>query len=179
MRSPTLIRILFSVIILGMARVFFTFGKNIPFAEQWVLYEGLRNTASIIFGVMGAWLAIVYPEVLSNIIEKRTSSGAQNYNKLIAPLVYSTITLIWVMMLGIIVPILKQVSFFVSHSNSLRGISFSILCVLTLLQIWALILTLLPADMTKRTIDRVDGSHKAQQRWRSRQQKIGNSENDE
>lgn len=163
----------------GMAMIFFAFGKNVPFSEQWVLYEGLRNTASIIFGVMGAWLAIVYPEVLSNLLEERTFSGAQSYRKLIAPLVYSTSILIWVLMLGIVVPILKQIQFFVSYTNILRGISFSILCILTLLQIWALILTLLPADMTKRKIDRVDGSQKVQKRWRSRHQKIENSDNNE
>lgn len=40
------------------------FGKNVPFHEQWPLYEALRTTASIIFAVVGAWLAIIYPERL-------------------------------------------------------------------------------------------------------------------
>lgn len=37
------------------------FGRKVPFAEQWPMYEGLRTTAAIIFGVIGAWLAIIYP----------------------------------------------------------------------------------------------------------------------
>lgn len=39
-------------------------GENVSFAQQWPLFEALRNTASIIFAAVGAWLAIIYPERL-------------------------------------------------------------------------------------------------------------------
>lgn len=45
------------------------FGKNVPFSSQWPLYEALRTTASIIFAVVGAWFAIIYPERLKNHLE--------------------------------------------------------------------------------------------------------------
>lgn len=40
------------------------FGRHITFALQWPLFEALRTTASIIFAVVGAWFAIIYPERL-------------------------------------------------------------------------------------------------------------------
>ena len=39
-------------------------GREIGLADQWPYFEALRTTSSIIFGVMGALLAIVYPEVV-------------------------------------------------------------------------------------------------------------------
>ncbi|WP_408913341.1 hypothetical protein ACJUA3_03255 [Citrobacter freundii] len=39
-------------------------GRNVAFALQWPLFEALRTTASIIFAVVGAWFAIIYPERL-------------------------------------------------------------------------------------------------------------------
>jgi len=152
------------------------FGRGIPYSEQWVLYEALRNTASIIFGVMGAWLAIVYPEALENVIKGKTKSGSEVYSKLLEPLIYSTIILILVLVIGIISPIAKQINFFASHASVLRGISFSILSILTILQIWSLILTLLPADMTQREISERSSIGTAISRWTSRNQKPGKSE---
>lgn len=168
---PSIKKLIFLILGLGILILCLIFGRNVPFSDQWLLYEGLRNTAAIIFGVMGAWLAIVYPEALSHIIERNNLSAAKNYKKLIDPLLYSTVTLIWILLLGIIAPILKQISFFLIHTNSLRSISFLILVFLTLLQSWALLLTLLPADMTKRKIDRESNSVKVQDRWKSRNQK--------
>lgn len=49
-------------------------GANIRFEEQWVLYEALRTTASIIFAVVGVWLAIVYPERLKSPFSQTFSS---------------------------------------------------------------------------------------------------------
>lgn len=37
---------------------------KVPFSHQWPLYEALRTTAAIIFAVIGAWMAIIYPERL-------------------------------------------------------------------------------------------------------------------
>ena len=46
---------------LVVAILAFICGNNVAFEKQWVLYEALRSTASIIFAVAGVWLASVYP----------------------------------------------------------------------------------------------------------------------
>jgi hypothetical protein len=94
--------------------IFFYYGQNVPFERQWVLYDGLRNTSAIIFGVMGAWIAIIYPEALSSIVNKANSSntanGAREAERLLPPLVYSAVILIFVLSVGILTPILKGTS---------------------------------------------------------------------
>jgi len=51
--------------------------------EQWPLYESLRNTSAIIFGVMGAWLAIICPDgILDKLIYKGDYIGVTTgYNR--------------------------------------------------------------------------------------------------
>ena len=131
--------------------VCFFYGKEVSFSQQWVLYEALRNTSAVIFGVMGAWLAIVYPGTLSDIL-KSEKNADELFNRLIKPIIYSTAILIAVLFVGIITPILKQIPFFISHYKFLRALSYSSLGGLTCLQSWTLIIALVPADAIKKDL---------------------------
>lgn len=129
----------------------YCYGKNIPFSEQWPLFEALRTTASIIFAVVGAWLAIIYPERLKFTFkptEKKTSSNS-NIGKLLHPAINSTVILCVILVIGILAPIIKQFSFIQDSRDVARGISYFILVMLTIWQLWTIILTLIPADMIK------------------------------
>lgn len=54
----------------GLLVLALIYGRNIRFSEQWPLFEALRNTAAIIFAVIGAWAAIIYPERLKIAFEE-------------------------------------------------------------------------------------------------------------
>ena len=113
------------------------YGRNIPFIQQWPLFEALRNTAAIIFAVVGAWLAIIYPERL-RLSFGQSQSGEKsnkNINVLLLPAIFSTVILVLLLLIGILAPILKQIPSFLEHTAVFRGISFLILCILTLWQI--------------------------------------------
>lgn len=124
-------------------------GGAVPFAEQWPLYEALRNTAAIIFAVVGAWLAIVYPERLK--MSQGKAPGAEPKSpdklvKLLEPIVNSTVILAVVLIVGLIAPLIKTAPFVREHVEVFRAISFIILASLTLLQVCTVILTLIPAS---------------------------------
>lgn len=130
-------------------------GGSVSFAQQWPLYEALRNTAAIIFAVVGAWLAIVYPERL------RMSQGrpgtaepknAEKITKLLEPIVNSTVILAVVLIVGLIAPLIKGVPFVRAHVEVFRTISFVILASLTLLQICTVVLTLIPASDVRQQV---------------------------
>ena len=130
-------------------------GGSVSFAQQWPLYEALRNTAAIIFAVVGAWLAIVYPERL------RMSQGrpgtaepknAEKIAKLLEPIVNSTVILAVVLIVGLIAPLIKGVPFVRAHVEVFRTISFVILASLTLLQICTVVLTLIPASDVRQQV---------------------------
>lgn len=131
------------------------YGRDIPFASQWPLYEALRTTASIIFAVVGAWLAIIYPERLKISFGKNNSSGkaAGNVGILLYPAIYSTIILVSVLFVGIAAPVIKQVPVLMAHADVLRSVSFTVLTILTLWQIAVVVMTVIPAHLIKTSAD--------------------------
>lgn len=134
----------------------FWFGRKVPFAEQWPLFEALRTTASIIFAVVGAWLAIIYPERLKlSFRSDATKSSPQSggMGQLLSPAVHSTAILSIVLIVGVTAPLLKRLEVLQPYLTELRGASYSLAVFLTLWQLWTVILTLIPADKIKSHAD--------------------------
>lgn len=129
----------------------FIFGQQVPFAEQWPLFEALRTTSAIIFAVVGAWLAIVYPERLRLSFDKTrvdgNTNGSGNIAILLSPVVNSTVILCIVLLVGVSAPLLKRADLLLAHKEIFCGISYATLVGLTLWQAWTVVLTLIPADM--------------------------------
>lgn len=127
-------------------------GTHVPFHEQWPLYEALRNTAAIIFAVVGAWLAIVYPERLKLSLRHRADDAAAAHQDgrrvvtLMAPIVHSTFILAAVLLVGIAAPLLRGLPLVVENVAICRGASYGLLTALTLWQLWTVVLTLVPAS---------------------------------
>jgi len=105
----------------------FQFGQSVPFVNQWPLYEALRNTAAIIFAVVGAWLAIIYPErlKLSFGAPAETKGSSAKLLLLLTPAVSSTFILMIVLMVGVLAPVFKQMPFVLERLEFFRGISFA------------------------------------------------------
>ena len=152
-------------------------GQRIPFADQWPLFEALRTTASIIFAVVGAWLAIIYPERLKLSFGQPGASveGTPNIGLLLYPAGCSTIILTCVLLTGIIAPIIKQIPGSLEYTSYLRGFSFFFLTALTLWQVVVVILTLYPADLvqTFTEIERTRGE------FQNRRSRLTQRSNDE
>lgn len=137
--------------------VAFYFGNKVPFSEQMPIYDGLRNTSAIIFAVMGAWLALIYPSKLEKAFGKSSAEyepeELEQINRLFKPMIYSTVVLMVVITMAFIVPLAKQVPVLVENKCLFRALSFSMIGGLTFLQFWSLILTLIPGDSIKDDIE--------------------------
>lgn len=133
----------------------FMFGRGIKFAEQWPLFEALRNTASIIFAVVGAWLAIIYPERLKFSFGRKAGAveSSPGIGLLLTPAVHSTILLAILLLIGISAPMLKQIDLVMGHVGLFRGLSFACLVALTCWQISIVAMTLFPAEIVQSSID--------------------------
>lgn len=153
MRKSLAIVIFFATLALCVAG--FYCGRNIPFASQWPLYEALRNTAAIIFAVVGAWLAIIYPDRLK-LSFGQTSDKVKNGNMalLLTPAIHSTVILVTLLLIGILVPMLKQVPALLEHLALCRGISFAVLTLLTVWQALIVVMAIFPADIVKSAADK-------------------------
>lgn len=127
----------------------YVLGQKVPFSDQWPLYEALRNTAAIIFAVVGAWLAIIYPEKLRmSLREERAGEDVDspNFRLLLTPAVSSAVILIIVLAVGVAAPLLKQVLYAQGHTEMLRGASFALLVFLTVWQMVIVVVAILPVD---------------------------------
>ena len=126
------------------------YGEDVPFHEQWPLYTGLRATAGIIFGVLGAWIAIIYPRALKNIFgnteESSPSRRINQVRRLKAPMWYSTLVLVAVLVVGLVEPILKQFDFLIRHRSILRAVSLAFLGGATSLLLWSVLLVVAPVE---------------------------------
>lgn len=170
---------LFSAALVGVAVVQ---GRHVPFAEQWPLYEALRTTASIIFAVVGAWLAIIYPDRLKLSFQQTTTKASSTnggMSRLFTPIVHSTTILCIILLLGIIAPLIKRVDLLQDHLAILRGCSYGVLTALTLWQLWTVILSFVPADIVKSHVDHEDRRHRTVEGYKRSENYVPRGKGDE
>lgn len=135
----------------------FFFSPTVSFSIQWPLYEALRTTAAIIFAVIGAWVAIAFPDRLRKLsgsqVEEEKAPDTRMLD-LFEPVFHSTVILCLILIIGIAAPIMRAAISNPVIINSLNRASFALLVFLTLWQVWTVILTLRPADALKSQMAR-------------------------
>ena len=144
-------------------------GGDIKFEQQWVLYEALRTTASIVFAVAGAWIAIIYPERLKAPFKgKKTQidSSLKHYRSLFSPIVNSIFILCAVLIVGILAPILKQIPILSEYKPVLRAASYGFLMLLTYCQIWTVFITICPASLLHSEANKAIYEERMAQRYK-------------
>lgn len=108
------------------------FGGTVETDGLVTFLEGIKSSSSIIFGVVAAWIALVYPEELKAKIED-TSGAQKNSARLFKAFYVSSASLLIVTALPLVVLVCKSVGCPISPRACF---SFSLLA--ACLQIWAL-----------------------------------------
>ncbi|MGD9859019.1 MAG: hypothetical protein AB7S90_03065 [Marinobacterium sp.] len=166
---------LFIIVLLATLGLSIFLGSGISFKEQMPIYDGLRNTSAIIFAVMGAWIALLYPNKLSQAFGKKPykekAEDIEEINRLFRPMIYSTTILMVVIAMSFIVPLAKQISYLHQYKEVFRAISFGSIAFLTLLQFWSLILTLVPGDSIKDDLDEIRAREEMLERMKPNRKK--------
>ncbi|MFG0315736.1 MAG: hypothetical protein ACF8XB_00580 [Planctomycetota bacterium JB042] len=143
------------------------FGAEIPLERQLPLYESLRTTSSIIFGVLGAWIAIVHPEALRELLQlqgKPTGATRPAQVRLILrAMQVVAVILLSVLAYGPIAEVLRTFDWLARHPSIPRAVSFSILCALTIAQVWTIFAAAYFPEQTnddlKAMEDRTESEH--------------------
>ncbi len=141
-----LFKVLFCLLSLSIIVASIFFGQTVKFSEQWVLYEALRTTASIIFAVAGVWLAIIYLDRLKSPYKKSSYDPVhlKGFAQLFSPVINSVITLCAILLVGITAPILKQLIEPEEYIIYFRQASMGFLALLTMFQIYTVLSVLVP-----------------------------------
>lgn len=151
-----IIKVFLLLVVISIVILSFIYGKDIPFKQQQPMYDALRTTASIIIAVIGAWLAIIYPErlkLLKNSGESQLESTNGRFSNLFNPIVNSIAILGIVLIVGILAPLLSQIPFFIAHRSLALSCSYAFLSILTIWQIYTIALTLIPMHIVKQVTD--------------------------
>jgi hypothetical protein len=137
-------------VVIAIAWLGYHFGTPIALKDQWPLYDTLRNTTSIVFGIMGALIALVYPDAVKNALRGGSSATPTDggLRKLISPCGHSALLLV---ILVILAPAIAWITTlnptdFAAEIATLQKVSFSLFCVLSYWQVVILLMVLIPFD---------------------------------
>lgn len=140
-------KIILFLLFLILSPLLWFFGENIPFEDQIGIFDSLKSSASIIFAILGAWLAVIYPKNLKLIFKTADQQEIENtliFKKLIWGLIIITSSLMMMIISLPIIVLMKNIYLFQEYkSEMLRAFSIYILA-LTIVQIYALLVTLVP-----------------------------------
>ncbi|HGS5294499.1 TPA: hypothetical protein ACMDR2_003535 [Vibrio cholerae] len=141
-----------------------TLGMDISYSKQSSLLSEIRNVSAIVFGVTGAWLALVYPKALAStelalkVSNDAIYEQAQHDNNVLLGFIKTIIISILVIAVSIVIPFIKEIavqfSFFIECRNYLRGLLFFAIMLLALIQLYLLFSTFL---QTKQALSDVKG----------------------
>jgi uncharacterized protein YacL len=125
------------------------FGTGITLNDLWPYIEALRTTTSIIFGVMGALLAIVFPDVLKQSLRTTgTQAGEANLRRVLLPCANAAVLLIVLVLLAPFFAWVKALGLKdgTDGAQVVQQYFFAMFCVLTYWQIVILQMVLFPME---------------------------------
>ena len=126
-------------------------GRNIPFSSQYKMYEALRQTSILIFGLIGAWLAVLLPFSVEKDEKLKTFFS---FTKAMFPALSSAI---YLLIITLTVPFLAEIarnsySFNDVSVYAFRSVSMGVICVSTFMLIGGLLNILISFDLLKKDI---------------------------
>lgn len=148
------IRIYLILLVLFLG-VLFYFGDGISIDVQKEIFSKLLNISGILYGIMGAWIAIIYSESLNKVffkdhdIEER-KEALKEIDFLLFPMAVSALIVVTILLTFLIGPIFRQINFMQKHYLLIRSMSFTVIGFLTILQVWCFIYVFAPAEKLKR-----------------------------
>lgn len=168
-----LILVIFNVIIS------YFFGSGVDLAEQKEAIGSLQTISAVIFGVMGAWIAIVYPDSLSQILKwsnKEVDKDVEAVKKILLPIKYATTVLLYSLMFNWLAPVFRQIILLQQNKDIALTISFFFIgcCYLSLLV--ALVFSFAPIDRVENRINKKKGLRDALIKKRGMAQESNNKE---
>lgn len=136
-------------LVLAIALIIFggRYGHKVDAVAQGDLYGSLSTMSGIVFGVIGAWIAIVYPEALRHVLDKSRSDEDEHVSvvrKLLVPMMCSTLVLGILLIGAPIVSVCRTFDWYKQNEPIWLAISFVFLEFITAFQFGALLYTLVP-----------------------------------
>lgn len=122
-------------------------GPKVTISQQWPLFDELREVAAIIFGLIGVWMALVYPKAFAQAFKPGAETDHPGFKRLIRPFWWTAGIVAFVMVYGVVRAGLNAfIGILWPYHPWFRAASFILLCALVLVQLWVLLLAASPID---------------------------------
>lgn len=156
------------------------FGRKIALVDQRPLADSLRTVAAFVFGVMGAWIGILHRDGLTKMFSHVKDADAElaRVRALFLPMKVAAIIIAFCLLTQAVTPILKQIPFAMRYRTGILGLNYAVLLLLVVLQLWSLLLTLLPVDTVEETIEVGNETQRSLERRQSRLRTAGEPDAD-
>ena len=108
-------KVIFFLAFIIFLPIIWFFGKDVPYQDLSDIFDSLKDTAAIIFAILGAWIAVIYPKDLKAIFHVNNSKDIEAtvvFEKLISSLIIVTFTLIVMIASMPIMALIKNIPFF-------------------------------------------------------------------
>lgn len=125
-------------------------GPLIPVATQLDYVDVIRTVASIMFGVAGVWIALTYPYAHQLASDEASARpfGELPHERLIRELSRSALLSLAVVVVTLLYEFVglfaRLITWLVEHAEWVRGASFAVVALLTIVLMWAMKLTIYP-----------------------------------
>lgn len=149
----------------------FKWGGSITIESQTSSVEILQNISSVIFGVMGAWIAIVYPEALSGILKWQNTDNDKQVlavQKILMPIKIATFVLIYTLLFFWLSPIVSRIEFFLNNKEFFRSLNYFCIGSSFILLLISIIYSFFPMEKVQNLIKRKNETRKSLERKRGR-----------
>lgn len=130
-------------------------GTAVPFVEQKPAFDGLLQIAGIVFGVLGAWLAIVYPGALGDVLKGRRQLGepeTRSLQQLVGPMITATVVILAVLAANVFAPWAKHQPWIIAHTDWARRGAFGALGLFSTTLLWGVLECLVPLANAQNAI---------------------------
>lgn len=136
------------------------------------ILQALLNISSIVFAIIGAWIAIIYPKAISQTfgksdIKNGTFQHDANYlSELVEIVLVSAAVLMYVLIVQFSMPLFKNCHFVQTYRTPLMVVFFQTMAYMTLVQLYAIFRVILANYhflnelRAKNTNDAIDEMHK-------------------
>lgn len=140
---------LVGILAFGILYVSYFFGKSISISNQMSVFELLKDISITIFTIMGIWIAILQSDRLKKIFnigeEVALNHSEQVWLKnLLIPILISSLILIIIIIIYVADIFLKSLILTTCLTGLFRTLSFFILVILSMLNIYAVLISMKP-----------------------------------
>lgn len=126
-------------------------GDKIDYSVQRELMSNLQSVGAVVFGIIGAWVAIIFPHAQKEVDGVGSSdrvATAKSYHRLLTPLVISCILFLVLLICMPVFAVLEQYC----NAKVVCRVSFCIVSAATVVQMGAVFMSLGPVVDTRRLV---------------------------